>query len=109
LVELLPLDFKNKLTHYLEMAQKGHNVIITDRGAPVAVMHNLDEVRKKPGPRSSRLILPVRVFSPYRRSGENRHLRLLKERRQKVNAVALRPKSVNSHPIHPHPSSRRRL
>lgn len=48
-MEFLPLDLKNKLTHYLEMAQKGHNVIITDRGAPVAVMHNLDKVEEDAG------------------------------------------------------------
>jgi len=35
-------DLKNKLTHYLEMAKRGHAVIVTDRGTPVAVLHNLD-------------------------------------------------------------------
>ncbi len=42
-------DLKNKLTHYLEMAKRGHTVIITDRGAPVAVMHNLDKVEEEAG------------------------------------------------------------
>ncbi len=42
-------DLKNKLTHYLEMAKKGHAVIITDRGAPVAVMHSLDQIEEEAG------------------------------------------------------------
>jgi antitoxin (DNA-binding transcriptional repressor) of toxin-antitoxin stability system len=42
-------DLKNKLTHYLEMAKRGHAVIITDRGAPVAVMHNLDQIEEEAG------------------------------------------------------------
>jgi prevent-host-death family protein len=42
-------DLKNKLTHYLEMAKRGHTVIITDRGTPVAVLHNLDQVEEEAG------------------------------------------------------------
>ena len=42
-------DLKNKLTHYLEIAKSGHAVIITDRGAPVAVLHNLDQVEEDAG------------------------------------------------------------
>jgi len=42
-------DLKNRLTHYLEMARKGHAVIITDRGTPVAVMHNLDQIEEAAG------------------------------------------------------------
>lgn len=43
-------DLKNKLTHYLEMAKRGHTVIITDRGAPVAVLHNLHQIEEEAGP-----------------------------------------------------------
>jgi len=42
-------DLKNKLTHYLEIAKSGHAVIITDRGAPVAVLHNLDQIEENAG------------------------------------------------------------
>jgi prevent-host-death family protein len=43
-------DLKNKLTHYLETAKKGNPVIITDRGVPVAILHNLDQLEEKAGP-----------------------------------------------------------
>lgn len=42
-------DLKNKLTHYLETAKKGDAIIITDRGVPVAILHNLDHVEEKAG------------------------------------------------------------
>ena len=42
-------DLKNKLTHYLETAQKGDPIIITDRGVPVAILHNLDQIEEKSG------------------------------------------------------------
>ena len=42
-------DLKNKLTYYLEIAKSGHAVIITDRGAPVAVLHNLDQIEENAG------------------------------------------------------------
>ncbi len=42
-------DLKNRLTHYLELAKGGHTVIITDRGAPVAVLHNLDQIEEESG------------------------------------------------------------
>ena len=40
-------DLKNKLAHYLETAKKGDAIIITDRGAPVAILHNLDQIEEK--------------------------------------------------------------
>jgi antitoxin (DNA-binding transcriptional repressor) of toxin-antitoxin stability system len=42
-------DLKNKLTHYLETAKRGDPIIITDRGVPVAILHNLDGVEEKAG------------------------------------------------------------
>ena len=42
-------DLKNRLTHYLETAKKGEAVIITDRGRPVAILHNLEQVEEKAG------------------------------------------------------------
>lgn len=35
-------ELKNKLTYYLGITKKGDRVIVTDRGVPVAVLHNLD-------------------------------------------------------------------
>ena len=43
-------ELKNKLTHYLETAKRGDAVIITDRGVPVAILHNLDQMDEKAGP-----------------------------------------------------------
>ena len=40
-------DFRNKLTHCIEMAKRGRAVIITDGGTPVAVMHNLDQIEEE--------------------------------------------------------------
>jgi prevent-host-death family protein len=40
-------DLKNRLTHYLETVKKGSVIIITDRGAPIAVLHNLDRLEEK--------------------------------------------------------------
>ena len=73
-------DLKNKLAHYLETAKKGDAIIITDRGAPVAIMHSLDQIEEKAG-REERLAylakrgfltLPVKergpAFSPVERA-----------------------------------------
>jgi prevent-host-death family protein len=35
-------ELKNKLTYYLGITKKGDRVIVTDRGVPIAVLHNLD-------------------------------------------------------------------
>jgi prevent-host-death family protein len=35
-------ELKNKLTHYLKLTRKGDRIIVTDRGAPVAVLHGID-------------------------------------------------------------------
>jgi prevent-host-death family protein len=35
-------ELKTRLTHYLGLAKQGEKVIVTDRGKPVAILHNLD-------------------------------------------------------------------
>jgi prevent-host-death family protein len=42
-------ELKNKLTHYLESAKRGERIIVTDRGVPVAILHDLEEVEGKAG------------------------------------------------------------
>lgn len=37
-------QLKNKLTYYLKLTRKGDRIIVTDRGAPVAVLHGIDGV-----------------------------------------------------------------
>lgn len=40
-------ELKNRLTYYLDIAKGGDNIIVTDRGKPVAILHNLDNVEKE--------------------------------------------------------------
>jgi prevent-host-death family protein len=39
-------ELKNRLTYYLRLTKEGDNIIVTDRGIPVAVLHGLDNVEK---------------------------------------------------------------
>ncbi len=36
-------DLKDHLTHYLSLIKKGENVVVTDRGNPIAILHSLDQ------------------------------------------------------------------
>lgn len=38
-------ELKNRLTHYLRLTQKGEEVIVTDRGRPVAVIQQITSSR----------------------------------------------------------------
>lgn len=42
-------ELKNRLTHYLDAAKNGDNVVVTDRGKPVAILHCLDKVEESAG------------------------------------------------------------
>jgi prevent-host-death family protein len=42
-------DLKNRLTHYLESAKRGESIIVTDRGVPVAILHDLEHVDENAG------------------------------------------------------------
>lgn len=42
-------ELKNRLTHYLESVKKGENVVVTDRGKPVAILHSLDRIEEDAG------------------------------------------------------------
>ena len=35
-------ELKNRLTYYVGLTKKGAKVIVTERGTPVAVLHNLE-------------------------------------------------------------------
>ena len=39
-------ELKNRLTYYLGLAKEGDNIIVTDRGKPVAILHSLDKAGK---------------------------------------------------------------
>ena len=40
-------ELKNRLTHYLEIAKRGDKIVVTDRGVPVAILHNLDQIEEQ--------------------------------------------------------------
>lgn len=42
-------ELKNKLTYYLGLAKSGDNIVVTDRGKPVAILHSLDVIEEKAG------------------------------------------------------------
>ncbi len=42
-------ELKDKLTYYLKMTRRGDNVIVTDRGAPIAIIHSLDRIESNAG------------------------------------------------------------
>jgi len=42
-------ELKNKLTHYLKLAKAGSKIIVTDRGAPVAIIQSIDRVKNHVG------------------------------------------------------------
>jgi antitoxin (DNA-binding transcriptional repressor) of toxin-antitoxin stability system len=42
-------ELKNRLTYYLGEVKNGENVVVTDRGNPIAIMHRLDKIEKNAG------------------------------------------------------------
>lgn len=37
-------ELKNRLTHYLKMVRNGEQVVVTERGNPIAILHGLENV-----------------------------------------------------------------
>ncbi len=42
-------ELKNRLTHYLSLSRQGVPVIVTERNAPIAVLHGLDRIEETAG------------------------------------------------------------
>jgi prevent-host-death family protein len=42
-------ELKDRLSHYLGLTKKGDNIIVTDRGTPIAILHSLDKIEKEAG------------------------------------------------------------
>ena len=88
-------ELKNRLTHYLSEIKNGENVVVTDRGNPVAIMHRLDKIEKDAGlderlavlAAQGHLHLPLAkkgsatAFTPVRLGGESLSESLIRERR----------------------------
>lgn len=81
-------DLKNKLTHYLEIAKSGHAVIIMDRGAPVAVLHNLDQIEENAGYEERLVHLAVQGFLTMPKTLEERVFPTVKRAEAKGEAVS---------------------
>ena len=45
-------ELKNRLTFYLDAAKNGDNVVVTDRGKPVAILHRLEDIEENAGLKS---------------------------------------------------------
>jgi prevent-host-death family protein len=42
-------ELKNRLTYYLRLTQNGDNVVVTDRGRPMAILHSAEAVEETAG------------------------------------------------------------
>lgn len=42
-------ELKNRLTFYIDAAKNGDNVVVTDRGKPVAILHRLEDIEENAG------------------------------------------------------------
>ncbi len=39
-------ELKDKLSYYIGLTKEGNNIVVTDRGNPVAILHGLENVEK---------------------------------------------------------------
>lgn len=46
-------ELKDRLTYYLRLTQKGEEIVVTDRGRPIALLQHIEA--GKPGTREARL------------------------------------------------------
>ena len=69
-------ELKNRLTYYLKAVKQGDDIVVTERGTPVAILHNLDHDEEKASveermaslARDGRISLPQKtVFPPVER------------------------------------------
>jgi prevent-host-death family protein len=88
-------ELKNRLTHYLARTRRGEEILVTDRGVPVALLGPIDRTAgREPSTIEARLatlaarglvILPVRRPSrrlrPVKASGEPLSRMILEDRR----------------------------
>jgi prevent-host-death family protein len=87
-------ELKNRLTHYLGEVKNGENVVVTDRGNPVAILHSLDKIEKNAGLDERLAALaaqghlrlptakgPCASFTPVSLDGETLSETLIRERR----------------------------
>ncbi|MDO9287890.1 MAG: type II toxin-antitoxin system prevent-host-death family antitoxin [Thermodesulfovibrionales bacterium] len=87
-------ELKNRLTYYLGLTKKGDRIVVTDRGMPVAVLHNLDAVEENAGieerlaslAKQGKIRLPLinarlKPFKPIKVKGKPMSETIIEERR----------------------------
>jgi prevent-host-death family protein len=87
-------ELKNRLTHYLRRTQKGDEIIVTDRGRPIALLQQIEA--GKPGTREARLaqlsalgkiilptIAPSKRLKPLAHRGPSISLAVLDDREER--------------------------
>ena len=87
-------ELKNRLTHYLGEVKNGENVVVTDRGTPVAILHRLDKMEETSGLEERLAVLaaqghlklptvsgPCTSFTPVHLDGEPLSETVMRERR----------------------------
>ncbi|MBM4277035.1 MAG: type II toxin-antitoxin system Phd/YefM family antitoxin [Deltaproteobacteria bacterium] len=87
-------ELKNRLTYYLGLTQTGNNIVVTDRGVPIAVLRNLDSVEQNASleeklaslAKQGKIRLPAKKpkwtpFKPLRIKGKPLSETILEERR----------------------------
>src|SRR5574337_327151 len=57
-------ELKSRLTHYVRLIKQGQNVIVTERGKPVAMLHGLEEQIQTREGRLARLATQGRIILP---------------------------------------------
>ena len=43
-------ELKNRLTYYLRLTHKGEQIVVTDHGKPIAILHELTQVEASASP-----------------------------------------------------------
>ena len=68
-------ELKNHLTHYLESVKNGDDVVVTDRGKPVAILHRLEKIEEGMGMQERLATLAARgVLTLPKRKGPLRRI-----------------------------------
>lgn len=68
-------ELKSRLTHYVRLIKQGQNIIVTERGKPVAMLHGLEEAAQTREGRLARLATQGRVILPSTPRGRVRRVR----------------------------------
>jgi prevent-host-death family protein len=84
-------ELKNRLTYYLDSVKKGENVVVTDRGKPVAILHGFDKIEEDAGPEERLAALAARgVLTLPKRKGPLRRIQRAEVEGELVSETIIR-------------------